>query len=186
MKICFFLSPLILAFFGWFSVRLFLSLVFRWIIPSEEASIRRAVKQKLQELAESNGLFLKMQQLDLESEVNPLLDQRLNRLVDQLKGQVPMGEFLLTGSFAERLKLRAKDEILQILPEVKSRLIEKIQREYDPKEIIEEQVNRLKLADLEFFIKNDMKWPLRKLAALGAVVGYLLGFFEILLLHWFC
>ena len=186
MKLCFFLVPLVIAFLGWLSIRLLLNLLLRWIIPNEEAAIRKLMIQKLQEIVESHSLSSKIQQLDLESEVSPLLDQRLNHLVEQLKGQIPMGEFFLTGSIAERLKVLAKDEILQILPEVKTHLIEKIEREYNFKQIIEDEVNRLDLADLDFYIKNEMRWGLRKLSALGALIGYLLGFFEILLLYGFC
>jgi len=58
----------------------------------------------------------------VEKEAEKILEGRLDSLVAAFKKEIPMASAFLTGSLAERLKGRAKEELMQAVPELKERL----------------------------------------------------------------
>ncbi len=186
MKIYLILVPFFNALGGWLSVVLFLHILLKWIIPSKQESICQASIQKLSIQGEPNPLILKLEQMDLESEVSPVLDQRLNQLIAQLKEQIPMGEIVLPRRLAERLKGRAKQEILKALPEIKERLVEKVKKEFDFGQLIEAHINALDFTQLESYLTSEMSDELRMLKGIGAAIGLVIGCLELPLLMWMC
>ena len=175
------LIPIFNALTGWLSIFLFMQVLFKYVLPRRWQTIQHLIIKKLQEFAVPGLIRAKIQELDLEKEVSPLLDLRLDRLIEQLKKQVPMGEYFLSGAFVERLKARAKEEILQTLPEIKERLIEKAEREFDLNTIIEDQVYGLSLFKFESFVRTKFRSDLLRAQAFGFFLGLLLGIFEYLL-----
>jgi hypothetical protein len=185
MIICLILIPLFNALVGWLSIVLFLHGFFRWTLPARKASICQAIVQKLQMEGETNRFIEKLKQINLENEVSPLLDKRLDDVVVHLKGQIPMGEMFLSGALAERLKGRVKQEILKSLPEIQECLIQKAS-ELDFKQILEEKVQGLLNGPLANHLAVEMGGELRKLKGMGALLGLIIGLLELPLLVWFC
>lgn len=186
MIICLILIPLFNALVGWLSIVLFLHGFFRWILPARKASICQAIVQKLQVEGDVNPLIEKFKQINLENEVSPLLDKRLEDVIVQLKGQIPMGEMFLSGALAERLKGRVKQEILKSLPEIQDHLIQKVASELNFKQILEEKVQGLLNGPLANHLALEMGGELRKLKGMGALLGLIIGLLELPLLVWFC
>lgn len=165
----------------WLSIILFWQFVLRLSIPSRWHLLQQRMTVQLQEEVSSLIRSSEFCEFDLENEVSPLLDQRLNRLVEQLKKQVPMGEFFLSGAFVERLKERAKEEILQVLPEIKERLLAKGEKEFY--QIIDKRLSDLTSEKFVNFIRCTFRVDFIKIQIVGAVAGFLLGVVETLLFY---
>lgn len=186
MTICLILLPLFGALFGWLSISVFQYALFHWIIPNKLPGIKEAAVQKLSGAINFSHLFKKMEGIDFASEVEPLIDQRLDHLVDQMKPSIPMGEILLSGALAQRLKERAKAEILDAMPELKQQLIKKIESGFDSKQIIEEQLQQVEGIQLAEFIQGALGGEFTKIKAICALGGLLLGFLELVLFLLIC
>ena len=178
MQTCFLLIPLFSAILGWLSIIIVLEILFRYLLPSRWPAIQNMIVKQLQEKVTPGLLSAKLQELDLEKEVSPLLDLRLNRLIEQLKKQVPMGEYFLSGALVEQLKARAKEEILQTMPEMKVRLLEKAEKEFDLNKLIEDQVQGISYSQFASSVKQQFKRDIFKIKALGALIGFILGILD--------
>lgn len=97
-----------------------------------------------------------LQKLDVSSDVNPLLDHHLEALVVSVKQQIPMVGMFFSESISGKLKGQAKGEILQMIPQLKQKLIE-----------------RCLLRHLA-----TIKW-------VGAGCGFVLGVVQLVII-WFC
>lgn len=186
MTFCLFLLPLFGALFGWLSLSVFHYALFQWIIPNKLPSIKEAAVQKLSGAVDFSQLFQKMEEIDFASEIEPFIDQRLDHLVDQLKPSIPMGEVLLSGALAKRLKERAKTEILDAIPEIKLQIIKKIESGFDSKQIMEEQLQHVEGIQLAGFIRGALGEEFTRIKALCALAGLLFGFLELVLFLLIC
>jgi hypothetical protein len=171
---------------GWMSIHLFLYLLRKKIIPAKQAVIKQMIVQKIRDLEIEKGMIDKFNQFDMEKEIAPLLEHRLQTLVEQLKHEIPMGEILLSGALAERLKERARQEIIKGLPEIKDRLGERIKEEFALEAKIEEVVNQFKMDQVYSCLESEMKGAITRLKAVGALIGFTLGILEAVLLFWIC
>ncbi len=63
--------------------------------------------------------------LKIQEELTPVLDEKIGDFLDGLSSQIPMGSMLLSGSFAETLKSKARGQILSMVPELKELAIQK-------------------------------------------------------------
>ncbi|WP_068468693.1 hypothetical protein [Candidatus Protochlamydia phocaeensis] len=187
MRACYFLILASNAIIGWISIGLICRLLFYSIIPSKQERLRQLMTEKaLAEIGTEQNLAEKIESIDLEEEVAPILDQRLEALVDQFRSQIPMAGMFLAGPFIERFKLKAKVEILKALPSIKNNLIQKIEREFDLKKLVKAKIDALDLEAASASIYKEGRKEIFKLQGLGALIGLFLGLVELVLLAWFC
>jgi hypothetical protein len=186
MKACSILLVLFSTLIGWMSVHLFLYLLRKKIIPAKQADIKQMLVQKIQGLEIEKGMLEKFNQFDIAKEVSPLIEHRLQNLVDQLKHEIPMGEILLSGPLAERLKGRARDEIMKGLPEIKDQIRDKLEKEFAFEEQLEGVIGQFDIVQFYSSLQKEMKGSMTLLKGMGALVGFSLGILEMLLLLWIC
>lgn len=112
----------------------------------------------------------KFQEIDFKEDLDSLLDRHLSNLILNLKKQIPMGSLFLSGSFVEKLKTQAKEEILLMLPELKQKLLERIGKEAD----FDHLFSNIDLDNFE--IDASSKNLLKKIVNRSAVASSALGF----------
>ncbi|MEC7838531.1 MAG: hypothetical protein VX777_00675 [Chlamydiota bacterium] len=110
-----------------------------------------------------------------DAEIEELLDQKLDDLVLVFKRQIPMAGTFLVGGLVEKLKKSAKAEILKMVPEIKNRLLTRMQNDLDSQMIVDIMIDRLKFKSLSYYL------TLYCLA--GAVIGFILGVMPIAFIH---
>lgn len=181
-----FLLPLFTALVAWLSTLIFLYAFVRWVIPKKQIPLQQALVQLLRGSIDLKPVLLKMEALDFESELGPLIDRRLDHLIDQFKPLVPMGEVLLSGSLAIRLKKRAKEEFLEAIPEIKSCLVNKIERDFNFNQIIGELLQEIDCSQIPSILASETKGEIAKLKGLSALVGFILGMIGLALFLFFC
>lgn len=185
MNIYLIFIPFLNALIAWLSVVAFWHILFHRILPRKQNLIRQALLEKIQMIMPSYSITQKIEELDLEKEVAPLLDQRLDQLIAQLKGQIPMGNVLLSGSLTEGIKRRIKEEILRTLPELKERLAKKIEAEFNLEQIIEQHVQQLQLSSLQTYLQKEMSQEMTQLQGLAALTGFTIGLVNLLFFYIF-
>lgn len=97
--------------------------------------------------------------LELQDDISPVLDKRLDRFTDKVKEQLPMAGMFLRGSVEEKLKAQAKAEFMSALPEVLK--------------LIFHQLSHSKI--IRNFLWKTLKYYIIKLIVIGAIFGALFG-----------
>ena len=103
-------------------------------------------------------LVNKILQSDLSVGIEPLLDKRLDLVVENFKQEIPMASMFLSGALANKFKNKGKSEILKMLPEVKTFLIEKFLQDFE----------------LDTLMPSPSTLA-KKMAFCGAILGFILG-----------
>lgn len=187
MDICFGLIIVLNALLGWFLISFLLRYSAKVILPQKTTLIKQLVLEEIEkELRSENLLAKKMESLDLAEEVGPFLDLRLDQITKQLAAQIPMGEFLLSGSLGQKMKLNIRNEIYKILPELKEQLIERVSRDFDLKQMLTDKIENYDFIPLMSRLKQIMKKDLYLAKGIGALIGALTGILDLALIYWFC
>lgn len=100
--------------------------------------------------------------LDFSKEAGPLIDDKLDHMIDGFKAQIPMVAMFLNGPLAENVKRVAKEELIKALPEIKKGVLEKM--------------------DLNQKIQSTVEKQLMPLYLFGVVVGLVIGLIEAIVL----
>jgi hypothetical protein len=119
-------------------------------------------------------LHRKLENADIQADVDALLEQRLDALILIFKQQIPMASMLLSGALAEKFKGQAKEEILKMLPGLKQRLLDRFSKEVDIKEWVFTQIR-------EFAIEKQA----RRVSLYAALLGLLIGLINVAIIAFF-
>ncbi|SCA63149.1 hypothetical protein SCG7086_AL_00050 [Chlamydiales bacterium SCGC AG-110-P3] len=146
-------------------------------------AIRRywpAITERIGTIAETeflseDDLRSKVEQMDIDSEVEPLIDQKMDAFFDDVIKQVPMAAMFLQGSMADTLKEQAKGQLVQLIPELKEKMVDKIGQEFSPRQLIAEKLQSLDLDDVERRLQHEMHAPCVELRMYGSALGAVLG-----------
>jgi hypothetical protein len=183
--ICLYLLPLFGALLGWIILSFTLRLILRHYLPAYKYKIYEQVIIELEkEMGEENPLVVKMQGLNLEGVVSPVLDRRLDQVVQDLKEQIPMGEYILMGSLTQRIKMRVKSEFLKALPDFKAAFLQQIEKELNPKQFIHDKVYAYDFNKIIQSVSKQGKGVMRALKWMASGIGFILGCL-FMLICWF-
>jgi|GEM_PF-4023693 len=121
---------------------------------------------QIRKITERLNFYLdrELQAYPLENEVEPIVDEKLDRMIQSFKEQIPMGGMFLSGKLVTGLRSQAKHELISAVPLFKAKL----------KERAEETIAKLSLA-----------FPLVRLSCIGAAIGFCLGLLEAFLWGYF-
>lgn len=106
--------------------------------------------------------------------LHTLLEQRYDGFIGALKRRIPMAELVMTGALEAGLKEQVQTEISKLLPELKSKVMERLK----PEEIQELVKASLMKLDLDK-IRVPLKYWVGVIVSL-AVVSFLLGLLQLL------
>jgi len=110
-----------------------------------------------------------------DAEFEELLDHKLDDLVLVFKRQIPMAGTFLVGGLVSKLKHSAKEEILKMLPEIKNRLLTRMQKDLDSQMIVDIVVDRVQFKSISRYIIL--------FCAAGGSIGLTLGFIQLAIIH---
>ncbi len=116
MNISFYLFPLTFGLISFIST----FIVFYLIIIPKKGFIAKT----------SPKLLSYLQQIDdqlLQNEIAPFLEDRIEGFLRDLVGQIPMGAMIFNSSLSQTLKRKAHNAILEMIPDLKIRGLEKAQ-----------------------------------------------------------
>ena len=123
-----------------------------------------------------------VKQLDVETEINNLLDDRFHEMLDALKVAFPMVSMFLNEGVEILLKRQAKEQLAKILPELKDRMAQKVTEKVDLKDLSDEKLKELTFDRVWTAGRPALKRVLLPLYSVSVLVGTLVGAIEYLLL----
>lgn len=197
MQWTFIVIPVIAALIGWFTNLLALKLLFRpykpWRIPLTPWSIQGVIPRRQAELARSIGEVVKRELLAkedlLQSLNNPeTRDEVAVTLAEKLADRI--GEKLAIVPLAVRqplelgLKKLVLAEIQRLYDSSLESMWENLEKKVDIAGIVEKKVASLDLEEFEKLIVGLAGRELGYIVYFGAVLGFLIGLLQVLLL-WF-
>lgn len=182
---CFGLIVVLNALLGWFLISFLMRYSMKVIFPQKQEIIKKMILAEIEkEIGSENPLAKKMDALDLAEEVGPFLDLRLDQITREMATQIPMGGFLLSGSLGQKMKLKIREEIFKVLPELKGHLIERVSRDFDLKQILTDHIQNYDFSLLMIQFERAIKKDLFLVKGLAALIGALTGVLELALVFW--
>lgn len=175
--------PIFGAFIALLTVWAISWVILRWVLKHPE-TIARSITDSLIANDQAIQLFEGLLDSgDMETQVQPILDTRLDHLVDTLKVKIPMANMFLTGPMVEQLKAVAKEELIKIIPDIKNLLVEKL-REGNQLDLL---LNQCIYQGLRLFLVQSIQpkvsvW-LTKACAYAVTGGLVLGVIERLIYY---
>lgn len=175
--VCYFIVLIFNALLGWFCVPLLLNLIF-----FKEKELKKGLTRVILREMDDNLIITKIEEFDLENELEPVIDQRLDGLLNRYREESPMIGLFLTPDLGVSIKAKGKEEIIKALPEIKAMLISKVKDEFNMEQIISEKIAHLSLNTL---IQANFKKELFQLKSLSALIALGVGLIEVVLLYLF-
>lgn len=186
MSVCLASIILLNALLGWLLVHFISKFLIKSLHQNKRPILRFIAKKAQEELSSNNLVQEKINQLDLVKELEPFLDQRLEKIIQNMAAQIPMGEFFLAGSLGQKMKLKVREEIVKVLPELKEHLVKRMEQEFDLQELVKEKVLALDFDSIVAEMQSSLNKKINRMKYLAAAAGGLAGLFEVLTLFWFC
>jgi hypothetical protein len=116
MSLSFYLFPLL---FGLISFLSTFSVFYLILIP-KKGFIAKTSPQLISHLHQVDDQLL-------QNEITPFLEERIEGFLRDLVGQIPMGSMIFNSSLSQSLKRKAHNAILEMVPDLKKRGLEKAQ-----------------------------------------------------------
>ena len=146
-----------------------------------------AITDRIAALAEEeffneNDLRAKVEQMDIATEVEPLIDQKMDAFFDDVIKQVPMAAMFLQGTMADTLKGQAKGQLVQLIPELKEKMVTKLSDEFSPKQLISEKLAALDVDEVDRRLQHELQDTFTQARMYGCGAGAALGLVQGLVL----
>jgi hypothetical protein len=173
-----YLIPLFGALIGWLTVKVILWLTINRIIPNNQKLIQQEIINLILNDWNPEAIITeKVKQINLESDIGPILDKKLDSFIENLGSKIPFGQVVLAGPFVNKMKEKVKREILQSLPELQDNLANKVKTKFNIRALIEEKVLSFNLKEVaQSLFKSSLKR--RQLEGLGALIGFSLSLIQ--------
>jgi len=189
------LFPLIGAVIGWVTNYLAVRMLFRprkpikilffsiqGLLPKRRRevaeNIARTVEQELLSAKDLSDVFHKV---DFDEKVRERINKKIDEKLDyDLLKKIPLWESLILNILLP-VKDVAVNEIIKVLQSYQKELVDSFQSKLDLRAIIFEKINELDMARLEEVVLSVASKELRAIESIGALLGFIIGLFQILL-----
>lgn len=117
-------------------------------------------------------------------EINKVLDEKLEDFLDvKLKDTLPMLAMFLNKDAKAKIKNTLHEEFQNILPDILNKYSDKLEREIDVEDIVSKKVSAFSTDKLEQILFSIMKKEFKFIEIMGAVLGFLIGLIQLLLIQ---
>ena len=188
--------PILSAFIGWITNMIAVKMLFhpkkpihlpffkiQGVIPRRKPQIAKSIAHIFdQDLFSGKDLGLIFEEMEMNEQTIPLIDEKIDKFIHQIKIDIPMASLVLNGELSESLKLKARGYLMEALPKIKEQLSSSIHEEGKIKIFIEDKINNFSIDKLESMIWHVATKELRTIEILGGVLGLIIGLLQCLLL----
>jgi uncharacterized membrane protein YheB (UPF0754 family) len=185
--------PLITALVGWGTNYLAVKMLFhprrrifglQGVVPKRHHDLAEKLALMFEkELLSGDDLLALFEKVDFEKELEGLIDDKIGVFMTRLKQEIPMAQMFLQGSLEESLKKKGKKALLEMAPEVKRHLGERLGDLYDVRFLVEEKLKAFSVERMEKIVLQVASKELRTIEYLGGVLGFAIGILQILWLQ---
>jgi len=189
--------PLIGALIGWLTNYIAIKMLFH---PKNEIkifffSLQGIFPKRQQALAETLGQFVSMELVSAPAVTAHLKEQATSEgVLDHISMRIeegiasrlprifPMLAMLMRGEITKKLKKALLEQISSLNEELIDKLSRELEEELDVQAIVEEKVSAFSSDKLEEILFSIMRREFKFVEVVGAVLGFLIGLIQILLL----
>ncbi len=190
--------PLIAALTGWVTNYLAIKMLFhpRKKVDLYFFSVQGIFPKRQQQLADKLGMIVSRELFSFDdirdrftstetaAEINKVLDEKLEDFLGvKLKTTIPVLNFFLTAKMKNRIKNMMHEEFQHILPDILTRYSNKLEKDIDVEDIVKQKVSAFSSAKLEDILFSIMKKEFKFIEILGAILGFLIGLIQLLILQ---
>lgn len=191
-----YLIPIISAFIGWFTnwiaikmlfhpkepVR-FLGMTFQGIFPKRQQQFAIKLGSLVaNELLHFDEIASKIKDPGRIKEVTPIIEAHLDTFLRvKIQEKMPMISMFIGEKTINQLKEGMMEEIELLLPEVLIRYTDSLSQQIDIERIVTEKVSNFSSDKLEEILIAIMSKEFRFVEIIGAVLGFVIGFVQVLL-----
>ncbi|MEE9392933.1 MAG: DUF445 family protein [Planctomycetota bacterium] len=190
--------PPVAALIGWFTnfiaVRMifrprrpigFLGLKIQGLLPKRRHEFAENIASTIEEhLFSAEDVQKAISHPDVKTDILELVRKRIDRFIEEkLIGGNPMIGAFIQGSFAEKMKASLVQEVSGLFDEGAGMIGEGLDQRLDMKKIVAEKIESFDMAKLEGIVLAVAKKELRAIELLGAVLGFIVGVVQLLLLR---
>ncbi|WP_147203120.1 DUF445 domain-containing protein [Segetibacter aerophilus] len=189
--------PIISAFIGWVTNWLAIKLLFhpreqkRFLRVSIQGILPKRQRQfamKLGKLASAeffsfNDLEGKIANPENVSKILPLLEVHIDTFLrEKLTAQIPMLGMLIGDKTIAQVKAVFMKELEELFPVLMRQYLTVLQADLNIEKIVTEKISNLPLNEIEKTFTSAISAELKIAGVLGAVIGFLIGLFQVFLL----
>ena len=192
-----YLLPIVAALIGWITNFLAVKMLFH---PREARKIlfftfhgvfpkrQKALADKLgdivsAELISITDISSKIKEFASSDEVLNDVGKRIEATIrNKLVSTFPMLSMFLSDEMVEKVTSLFKIELQEFLEETSKSLGEKLENEIDIKKLVSQRVSNFSSQKLEELLNQLMKTEFRFIELIGAIIGFLIGCFQIAIL----
>tara|TARA_B100000242_G_C43041612_1_gene485984 strand:- start:223 stop:819 length:597 start_codon:yes stop_codon:yes gene_type:complete len=192
-----YLLPIVAALIGWITNFLAVKMLFH---PREARKIlfftfhgvfpkrQKALADKLgdivsAELISITDISSKIKEFASSDEVLNDVGKRIEATIrNKLVSTFPMLSMFLSDEMVEKVTSLFKIELQEFLEETSKSLGEKLENEIDIKKLVSQRVSNFSSQKLEELLNQLMKKEFRFIELIGAIIGFLIGCFQIAIL----
>jgi len=199
MTTSFVLIPLISALIGWFTNFIAVKMLFhprkkislglfsiQGIFPKRQKAIAEKIGNMVaNELISFKDIKDKLNTPELSDSLIQEIKLKLDDYFDhKLAEKFPLIGTFLSGGIKETVKKEFLNEFSSFVPDVIEKLGDKIEENLDLKEMVKRKVENFSVEKLETILMSILKKEFRFIEILGALIGFLIGCIQILLVKY--
>ncbi|MBK9732731.1 MAG: hypothetical protein IPO83_15865 [Chitinophagaceae bacterium] len=191
-----YLIPFLNAAFGWFIIALLFRLLFHPLQKKNYfiVELQGFIPKQLPQWGRQAGIYAsenllnigKLKENLLEPEkltkINEILDDKVDDFLrNKLKDKIPLFGMFITDGLIQKMKETLMTELDQMIPELIGFFADDLEKKYDVQKMIAEKLAMYDAASLEKLFYQHAGKPILQLKIFVAVIGFLLGSLEMLL-----
>lgn len=190
------LIPFVAAGIGWFTNFIAIKMLFhpkkpikilfftlQGIFPKRQKALAAKLGQVVgRELFSIEDLMRQIQDADT-SGLMAVVDKKLDQFIHQkLSSEMPMLSMFLSDDLKNKIKTTLKTEVEAMLPELMDSFGNQLKQSVDIEKTVQEKVEAFSTDQLEKILQDIMKKEFKFIELLGAILGFIIGLFQVFLL----
>lgn len=190
--------PFISAFIHWVTIWMALKMLFHPRLPKKifGMTFHGVFPKKQQQIAENLGRIVGQELLsfhDIESKITnpgnissiyPLVEAHIDEFLNvKLKVSMPMIAMFIGDKTVAQLKVVFMDEIKVMLPDLLKNYVTNLKNDLDLEQIVYQKVASFSSDRLEDMLNKILTKEFRFVEVIGALLGFLIGLFQIALTY---
>lgn len=193
----FVILPVTGAIIGWITNVLAVYMLFRpldpWKLNPFPFSLQGLIPKRRERIAESVGQVVAQQlfsvdelagrfntpalRADVQATVKGAVENWCDRKMSMLPGSIRQ-------YCSSYLRDAVAEEVAREFPKLAASMIVRLREQVDVEMIVREKINMLPLQDVEALVLTVAKRELKQIERLGAILGFIIGFLQALVVYW--
>ena len=158
---------------------------FQGVFPKRQAALAHKLGDIVStELISVNDISSKIKEFASSDDVLNDVGKRIEATIrDKLVSNFPMLSMFLSDEMVEKVTSLFKIELKEFLEETSENFGEKLKKELNVKKLVYERVANFSSQKLEEILNQLMKKEFRYIELIGAIIGFLIGCFQIAIVN---